>query len=33
MIAIGAVIVSIVGSVVAAWRAGRVWPVEALRYE
>lgn len=28
-----AILMSIVGSVIAAWQASRVWPVEALRYE
>jgi ABC-type lipoprotein release transport system permease subunit len=24
---------AMLGSIIAAWRAARVWPVEALRYE
>ncbi len=28
-----AIIASMVGSLIAAWRAARIWPVEALRYE
>lgn len=28
-----AIVASVIGSLIAAWRASRVWPVEALRYE
>ncbi len=32
-IVIVAIVASMVGALWAAWRAARVWPVEALRYE
>jgi len=28
-----AILASVVGSLIAAWKAARVWPVESLRYE